>query len=281
MAFGGMYVIFLCLLNMTVCKLTYIFKKKPLDVQEPMPVEATAYTDVLALMLMASFPIRPDTTLEEICYLKMYRTESHPNANDEPKGTHSQRPVSSATSMDVVQSELRSGQDQVQQTRHLPAKIELVQQYRFDGKVDCIDLSPKSDAVISLRTGQSLKCGLGPGMGWSRNDRGLKLSLSSQDVQRWEFAAKILKKLDTFSFDVENGNREWSGTRVEGYEAGVSLASPNITSEGRITQNIRWTVEGIIDTVMEERALLLGTSSHRLYMAVYTSRPGILHFLRC
>lgn len=58
----------------------HCMKQKPLDIQEPVIVDATAFEDALALMLIGSVPIRGSVLSEAHDLLK------YPSGNDASNG---------------------------------------------------------------------------------------------------------------------------------------------------------------------------------------------------
>ena len=166
-------------------------KQKPLDIQEPTLVDATGIEDLLAFMAIGSVFLVPDGTFSESWYLKVYANECE-----------------SLYMTKGISGSMRS-----------PT---IVQHYQNEGP--CRKINDKPNAAISLCTGQSLRCGIGPSnnMLSSHESHGQELALSHTDIKRWELVAKALKKVVTiedlarFRCDVNGRIKECQGFSLDG-----------------------------------------------------------------
>lgn len=108
-------------------------------------------------------------------------------------------------------------------------------------------------ASVSLRTGQSLRRGLGPSNYLSR---GLELYLSPKDVRRWEHAAKAIKGKTFWKGRlIDNAEREYKNIKNS-----LCASVPNITFGWDSSEPFDWkrNADHALSSLAEQPALLWG-----------------------
>lgn len=186
--------------------------QKPLDIRDPAWVNASAFQDLLALMLVrnygygAKWHLAADTapaptpvqsidhsyqTGSESSYLHVY-----PNrVKDGPKESTTSKEAETLLAPKASQS----------RTLHKPkASPEIITHQVCDGFDFAIDSPKNAQTSCTILSGQSLPCGIGPALNvrslWGpqlglENDGRLSIPLSDNDIRRWDLAATALSRI--------------------------------------------------------------------------------------
>lgn len=187
--------------------------QKPLDVRDPAWVDASAFQDLLALMLVRNYgygarwhldgetasapaPVqsidRSYQTGSESSYLQVY-----PNrVKDGPKESTTSKEAETLLARKVSQSRT------LQRSRISPPEI--VTHQAGDGFDFAFDAPENTQTSCTVLSGQSLPCGIGPALSvrplWGpqlslEHDGRLSVPLSDNDIRRWDLAATALSRI--------------------------------------------------------------------------------------
>ena len=181
--------------------------RKPLDIREPVWVEASGFQDLLALMLVRNYGFgnklhvdsgpsptsvhslqNPYQTGSECSYLNVYS----PRAKHVPIECRNRREADTS-----LHRTFSYGQK-------LRPSSPTLMTHQAIGGVDFSLEAPKNMlTVCCIVSGQSLSCGIGPALSvrsvsapqlTTRHNGSLSIPLSNKDVQRWNLAAKALSR---------------------------------------------------------------------------------------
>ncbi|MCJ1265909.1 hypothetical protein MMC22_005791 [Lobaria immixta] len=182
--------------------------QKPLDVRDPAWVEASAFQDLLALMLVRNYGYGARWHLDdktapasvqsidhtyqtgsESSYLHVYPTR----VKDGPKDSTTSREAETLLAQKISQKQA------LQQPRI--SSPEIVTHQASDGFDFAFDPPTNTQTSCRILSGQSLPCGIGPALNvrplWGpelnlKNDGRLLIPLSDNDIRRWNLAATAL-----------------------------------------------------------------------------------------
>jgi hypothetical protein len=185
-------------------------EKKSLDVEEPLLVDASPFANLVALIAMESLPFKGVTA--ESAFIQLY-------------------------SDDQCGQNLQTSHDTPGSSPENEAQPKAVDHFHYGGIIPKSNKIRKSNPIITLRTGQSLTCGLGPAerlrphMHDDSETEAITLDLNHRDVRRWELRAKALKELGTLP-DRKNKSPElnWKGTRYDACEISLVPGTPSLFS---------------------------------------------------
>ena len=185
--------------------------QKPLDLCDPAWVDASAFEDLIALMLVRNYgfgsrvtapdqddsvPVKAGQHVyangSESAYLHVYSkpTETNPIAEQ----------VTSPEKQNSSSDPTTQGYDPSLSFSVTPP---LVVHHRIRGSVYSLEPSSQGPAVCTVTSGEALPCGIGPAMTvqriWSKPDEQrweshLSISLTRKDIRRWNLAAQALKR---------------------------------------------------------------------------------------
>ena len=185
--------------------------QKPLDVRDPVWVDASEFEDLLALMLVRNYGFGSRVTApsqegsipvkavqhvyangSESAYLHVYSkcTEANP-----------------AAELITGAEKQKSSSDPVRQpcnpSLSCSATLPVTVHQRIRSSNYSLEPSSQDAAVCTVKSGEALSCGIGPAMTvqsiWSKpNDQlregHLSISLTRKDMRRWNLAAQALKR---------------------------------------------------------------------------------------
>lgn len=185
--------------------------QKPLDVRDPAWVDASAFQDLLALMLIRNYgygarwhldgetaptPVQSinytDQTGSESSYLHVYSNQ----VKDGPKESTTSKEAETLPSRKASQSQT------LRLTRGSPSEI--ITHQASDSFDFAFDPPKSTQTSCTIRSGQSLPGGIGPALNvrslWGpqpnlKYDGRLSIPLSDNDIRRWELAATALSRI--------------------------------------------------------------------------------------
>jgi len=203
-----------------------------LDILEPISIDAAAFENILALMLIGSVQIQPsgnihisDTT-EARC-LCMYPTED--DATNELKAMKDLAGASAGTNVGEAHNKHHNEGHKFGDRASPSASPRIIHHYTLERGLLALPINDQPNAILSLKTGQSLPCGLGPTR--MNTGEGLEIALSSKDIRRWDLGAEALRKLEMLQATT-NLHHEEISTHITEYK-GLSLDSPNLSSKSQ------------------------------------------------
>lgn len=195
-----------------------------MDILEPVSIDTTAFENILALLLIGSVPV-PPLGWTEAHSLRIYRTEDDPT--NELKAMKDLASASAGTNVGEAHNKHHNEGHEFRDGVIPSASPRIIHHYAPKRGWPAWRLNDQPNAIVSLKAGQSLPCGLGP---VRMNDGNvLEIALSSKDIRRWELATEALRKFDRLQAPedlyYENNMPEYQG---------LSLDSPNLLFKGMV-----------------------------------------------
>lgn len=184
--------------------------KKPLDVRDPAWVDASAFEDLIALMLVRNYGFGARVRLQNQEILVPIKSIEHNFSNGSESAYLSVYPSSEKEVLAGASMQPLSFVDTIQRdSPPIPQSTSLstpkiVQHHSVSGSDYCLEPSLHGPPACSLISGQALQCGIGPAMRvhslWgteeeTRHGGHLQMSLTSRDIRRWTLAARASRRI--------------------------------------------------------------------------------------
>lgn len=184
--------------------------QKPLDVRDPAWVDASAFQDLLALMLVRNYG-----------YGARWRLDGETDAAPVQSIEHSYQTGSESSYLQVYPDRVKHGltesttskeaetllsrkASQSQALQKKRVSPEIITHQASDGFDFALDPPKNTQTSCIILSGQSLTCGIGPALNvrqlWGpqrslENDGRLLIPLSDNDIRRWDLAASALSRI--------------------------------------------------------------------------------------
>ena len=185
--------------------------QKPLDIRDPVWIDASEFEDLLALMLVRNYGFGARVSTHDQENPLPIKSVQHRFSNGSESAYLHIYPTSEknqSTNATVQEMQSPSSPDYIVQA---PAPYwsssttpNVVVHHEFSGFDYSLGPSFHGPAICSLVSGQALECGVGPAISvhnlWGvqeehQNEGHLQISLTSRDVRRWTLAARALRRI--------------------------------------------------------------------------------------
>ena len=177
--------------------------QKPLDVRDPVWIDASEFEDLIALMLVRNYGFGARVSINNQEDPVPIKSVQHRFSNgSESAYLHFYPTVEKDQSVTATVQEMQKQAP----ARHCssPATPDVIVHHEVSGVDYSLRPSLHGPAVCSLMSGQALECGVGPAMSvhnlWDAQEENqheghLQISLTTRDVRRWTLAARASRRI--------------------------------------------------------------------------------------